>query len=41
MRQRRNAREPEVDPFYDMLFNMPPRKVNDGAISVTVASRRA
>ncbi len=22
MRQRRNAREPEVDPFYDMLFNM-------------------
>ncbi len=22
MRQRRNSREPEVDPFYDMLFNM-------------------
>ena len=22
MRHRRNAREPEVDPFYDMLFNM-------------------
>ena len=22
MRQRRNAREPEVDPFYDMLFNL-------------------
>ena len=22
MRRRRNAREPEVDPFYDMLFNM-------------------
>ncbi|MBU6437645.1 MAG: hypothetical protein KGQ77_08965 [Betaproteobacteria bacterium] len=22
MRQRRNTREPEVDPFYDMLFNM-------------------
>ena len=22
MRQRRHAREPEVDPFYDMLFNM-------------------
>ena len=22
MRQRRVAREPEVDPFYDMLFNM-------------------
>ena len=22
MRPRRNAREPEVDPFYDMLFNM-------------------
>jgi hypothetical protein len=22
MRTRRNAREPEVDPFYDMLFNM-------------------